>query len=359
MNEALERLNSILNDTIILRTDFSIEALGSEVQRLIKFSISDLYEKSLLSICESNSTFEKIKRELNNGYFSNLAGCIATKEGERIEVMYSGFYLGLISDLNGYIVLKVRVVDTANYLKGALSLKNNELDSFIYRAAHDLRGPLATIKGLVNLLKVRRDDCEVNELTALIELHANKLDDRLFKLLYMSDLNGQLESPNNTIRFSILETMLRGILADNCHLDNVSFNFAASIEEVRGVNENISYQLISNLLLYIVSLPVASVDKEDLLMINIDAVPASDWLELKISSFGFMANQKMQSVIKNTDSLYTDLLINPFLFNYYVAHKRAKELKASLAIQFHGNAKQVMKLRIPIRPQRGGHDLIV
>lgn len=351
MNEAIDRLNSILNDTIILRMDFSIESLGSEIEKLTEYSSSDLVGQSLLSICADNRLPSIIKGKLNEGYFSNMPGSILIRSGSGLNVVFSGFYLGLISDINGFIVLKVRVSDNANHLKRELSKKCDEIDSFIYRAAHELRGPLATIKGLVNLLKMRKDNFEVDELTSLIDLHANKLDDRLFKLLYMSDLDYSREDSNNTLRFSVLESMLNAILANNCHLDNVSFNFNSSISEVTGVNESRSYQLISNLLLYILSLPMISVDKENILMINIDVTRQQHVLEFKMSSFGFMANQKVQSVVNCTESLYDDLLINPFLFNYYVAQKRARELQASIEIEFYEADKQVIKLLIPIKRQ--------
>src|SRR5690606_25604869 len=110
------------------------------------------------------------------------------------------------SDINGYIILKVKVLEDSTFLKKELITKKRELDSFIYRTAHDLRGPIATIKGLVNLLKMRNSEHEVDELTSLIEIHANKLDDRLFKLLYVADNTKDPEKCEGIVDFASLKT---------------------------------------------------------------------------------------------------------------------------------------------------------
>ncbi len=349
MNEAIEQLNTILKDSIILRMDFSIEALGSEIEELIEFTTPELNGRPLQSICERHDLPTDIKEHLEGGFFDNISANLLSKYGERVGVIISGFYLGLISDINGYVVLKVKVSENVTHLKRELVLKNTELDSFIYRTAHDLRGPLATIKGLVNLIKIRKDNCEVDELTSMIEIHANKLDDRLFKLLYLADVSDKQEVSTESLNFSLLETSLKKLLADNCHLNNVVFKLNSPVTELYGINEYSTRQLLSSLLLYIVSLPVSSVAKENVVEIVMDVTLKGGWLMLSINARGFKASQNTQSVINNITSLYSDLLINPYLFNYYVAQKRAIELEASMKIDFHDKDKQVVNLHIPIK----------
>lgn len=52
---------------------------------------------------------------------------------------------------------------------------NQELDRFVYSASHDLRAPIASLLGLVNLLKKTQDN-EVLQLTTLQERSLHKLD---------------------------------------------------------------------------------------------------------------------------------------------------------------------------------------
>jgi len=66
----------------------------------------------------------------------------------------------------------------------ALKQKNEELKTLIYRASHDLKGPLASVKGLFNLLKDEPDDTKtLKYYLELIEKSVNKLEDTLSGLL--------------------------------------------------------------------------------------------------------------------------------------------------------------------------------
>lgn len=61
---------------------------------------------------------------------------------------------------------------------------NNELKTFIYRASHDIRGPLSSMKGLINIAKI--DQGQGNELSKLIlmmDSSAEKLDKILIDLI--------------------------------------------------------------------------------------------------------------------------------------------------------------------------------
>lgn len=345
MNEIIEKLNSILTDTVVLKLDLSIEALSLDLEVLLEFSTEELTTKSFSIICEDPLILDKIKMEIQKGYFDNITTNVIKRNGERLKVMLSGFYLGLISDINGYIIMKIRSVENSSFLKKALTSKKHELDSFIYRTAHDLRGPLATIKGLVNLLKIREDNFEVDDLTSLIEIHANKLDDRLFKLLYLSDVDSSNDDLAGVIKFGELEDALRKVLEANCYLPEARFEIKAP-EEVRGANERDVRELIASVLLYIISLPMISVD-EITIIIEVEVQQKS--MEMRITSNGFLASESVQKALDNPTFLYDDLLTNPYLFNYYVAQKRAGRLDASLRIDFQDGKKQILSVSVPLK----------
>ncbi|HZI25050.1 MAG TPA: histidine kinase dimerization/phospho-acceptor domain-containing protein, partial [Chryseolinea sp.] len=92
---------------------------------------------------------------------------------------------GLISDINNKIILIVKKTEVVATIENPENTRI-EIDQFIYRAAHDLRGPLATIKGLIDLIKIRENNDELDRLIQLVDSHANVLDERLFQLAYMA-----------------------------------------------------------------------------------------------------------------------------------------------------------------------------
>jgi signal transduction histidine kinase len=61
-----------------------------------------------------------------------------------------------------------------------------ELDTFLYRASHDLRRPLTTLRGIVQLVEERNTDEKVAELYGLIDRVINGMDSMLKKLIAIS-----------------------------------------------------------------------------------------------------------------------------------------------------------------------------
>jgi PAS domain S-box-containing protein len=69
---------------------------------------------------------------------------------------------------------------------------NFELDTFVYRASHDMRAPLRSVLGLVNLSRMETDEDQKAEYLKLIEKSVDKLDTFFSDLLSFSR-NSRLE----------------------------------------------------------------------------------------------------------------------------------------------------------------------
>jgi len=63
-----------------------------------------------------------------------------------------------------------------------LQEKNEEFETFMYRASHDLRGPVSTIKGLVQIATVESKKTFVHQCMEMVGECANKLDNTLVDL---------------------------------------------------------------------------------------------------------------------------------------------------------------------------------
>ncbi len=60
---------------------------------------------------------------------------------------------------------------------------NHELDTFFYKASHDLKGPLASVMGIVNLARLERHDHELEGYFTMIETSIKRLDRTLLDLI--------------------------------------------------------------------------------------------------------------------------------------------------------------------------------
>lgn len=349
MSELMDKLNDILADSVILDLNLGIAALGRDVEALLGISTEEFRGKDLSKLCADASVRLRVEECLRSGYFNGLDANLWTKKGDALNVTLSGYYLGLISDINGYVILKIKQKkEDDSHLKSELYLKKRELDTFIYRAAHDLRGPLATIKGLVNLLKIRKTDLEVDELTNLIEVHADKLDDRLFKLLYLANDNGHYEDGKGCVDFDVLKETILKTLKDNCQLDKAILGFHAPASTLCQVNDRAIMRLIRHVVLHIISLPVANATEDNQLMMDVQVRVFKASLQIKINAQGFLTTDSIRQVIKQPTSLYNDLLSHPLLFNYYVAYKEASLLRGSLQVDFVDATHQQIEVTIPV-----------
>lgn len=64
----------------------------------------------------------------------------------------------------------------------------DELDNFVYRASHDLRGPLARLKGLTYLALLEVEDNKAKDYFKLLDKTAQNLDNILQRLLVVNNL---------------------------------------------------------------------------------------------------------------------------------------------------------------------------
>jgi PAS domain S-box-containing protein len=104
---------------------------------------------------------------------------------------------------------------------------NTELDNFVYRVSHDLRGPLLSIKGLVALIFTNVQlDAELSEYIKLIESSVIRLDETIQEILEYSK-NARLELKTETFDVAL---MVQDIFNDIKFLTDSEVQFTSNFE---------------------------------------------------------------------------------------------------------------------------------
>ncbi len=113
--------------------------------------------------------------------------------------------------------------DITKRLRAEESLRsvNSELDTFIYRASHDIKGPLARLRGICNVAKLTVTDEQSSEYFQLLDQESKKLDSILGKLLVVKDLK--------TNRIKIDKIDFNGVI-------NKSLKYLKYIQDFENVN---------------------------------------------------------------------------------------------------------------------------
>lgn len=117
-------------------------------------------------------------------------------------------YLGvadlLIQSLMGVGMIVWLLEDESRELKKA----NKDLDSLVYSTSHDLRAPLASVLGLLNVARLEKDQSKVSEYFGMIEERIKKLDSIISDIMVFSQNNkGALRIRKINIRTAINETV--------------------------------------------------------------------------------------------------------------------------------------------------------
>src|SRR5688572_22376346 len=94
-----DNLARIFPDSIILRDGFKIAAVSNHVAGLLGYEASQLVGRSMQELSGDAMFLKDLQLELAGGFFDKLSVVLKGKNGQ-IRCKLSGFYLGLICDIN-------------------------------------------------------------------------------------------------------------------------------------------------------------------------------------------------------------------------------------------------------------------
>lgn len=336
-----ENLHNFFPDSVFLDRNYNIIAISTEISLRFGYLSDELQGKSL-SVLRDADLLSWLSSRLVSGLFANERLTITLKSGQEVELLVSGFYLGILEPSCNLIIIRFDQRDEARDLNLKLKETRTHIDNFIYRTAHDLRGPLATIQGLVYLLNMREDDKEVNNFISMINVNCKKLDERLTHLVYLAKAEEEFKLPSFQLRVSELETALRRTVERNSFVDYLKLWVFSSHEVIEGYNEVLTLSLINNLLMYVLSLPLnmhANIYVE---------FSQGNKLRIRLRAVGFEKDPKIEQVMLDPDaSHYVDALKTSNFTYLYAALKIATHMKAIITYYHTDRVTQEIYVSIP------------
>lgn len=181
-----EQIELLLDTGIISEcNDFMATMYGySDTSDLIGRRIRDFY------LIENSFDNEK-SRELMNKFISNDYR-ISNAESKEIDRQGNIRYMlnnniGIIE--NGFLIrtwgVQTDITDRKRMEKELIE-SNQELDTFFYKASHDLKGPLASVLGIINLARLEFQDKHIDKYFGMIETSVKRLDRTLMDLIELA-----------------------------------------------------------------------------------------------------------------------------------------------------------------------------
>lgn len=161
LNETLQKLSFHVNNTslAVIELDVSqkVKAWSAQSEKIFGWASSEVLEEELfsISIFQDESLKEIIKafEKFKNGNLSRKFKLLKNlhKDGRLLFIEWN---FSVLSDESGNITSILCFANDVTHRELALieaETANKELDNFIYKTSHDVKGPIARIEGLINL----------------------------------------------------------------------------------------------------------------------------------------------------------------------------------------------------------------
>lgn len=216
-NEAnLRSIFNTVDDSIwLINTDLELIDYNTQFHKVHKlaFGVKPVRGVNVLSLLPASDA-ELIDR-WRDRYTTGLAGkpgkfhdiLQGEKEMRNVEIRtYPIVENGVVTGLTAYardITQQVRTEGLMKSQNEELTKINAELDRFVYSASHDLRAPLMSVKGLLNMIQMDPDKSHVPQYLELMDQSINKLDHFISDIIHYSR-NARMEVKLKEIDFNAL-----------------------------------------------------------------------------------------------------------------------------------------------------------
>ena len=129
-----------------------------------------------------------------------------------------------------------------------LKTTNEELNTFIYKTHHDLKNPLSSLLGLVQLAETDIDDEDALYYMQMIHQSASKLDAILYSLIKAIEIkDGNKQKTDFAIRDLLAEVVERTKVFDNANQINLDYQVDESLNNLQNDRDALFY-ILENLL---------------------------------------------------------------------------------------------------------------
>jgi len=239
--------------------------------------------------------------------------------------------------------LKVRKIEREKRRANSeLELINKELNTFIYKAAHDLRGPVCSIIGLVDIASQTTEANDLSPYIQKISMSAHRLDSILLSLLeVMSIKNTVPVIAEINVKKTINDIITRVKEVETCTgiEFELNINSSASFFSDEAILKSILYSIVENAVKFNDTRKLSS-------YINISLIQSEKEVIIQIKDNGIGIDKKNQASI--FDMYYRG---NEFSkgsgLGLYLAKSAVKKLDGAIKVDSEPNEGSVFTLLFP------------
>ncbi|MFM8914549.1 MAG: sensor histidine kinase, partial [Flammeovirgaceae bacterium] len=253
------------------------------------------------------------------------------------------FVLHSVLELNGKIKNNLRTKKIEINFQNQILVKSNaELDRFVYSASHDLRAPLSSMAGLIDL--IHRDDSETDKYLAMIKDRIGVMDRFITEVIDYSR-NARLGINNERI---LIKTMVDEVVS------LLQFSIPPSIEVFNNVSPTVAVETDRSRLQVVISNLISNAVKYSDLrktspFIKVSAEITDTECRISVADNGIGIHKEHQ--VKIFDMFYraTERSKGSGL-GLFIVKETLEKIAGQMEVASEYGVGSVFKIKLPIAP---------
>jgi len=240
-------LRGIVDMMIILNPDGIIQSVNKTVVDLLSYSETELIGQPFKILLEDKSSKQVKRMTLDEGYSYNVEGVFLAKDGRTIPVSCSASVLkGNDGEELGTLYI-VKDVSLLKRIEAELVIKNSDLNTFIYKASHDLKGPLVSVMGLTGMVNYEIKDAKALTYFDMIHKTMSNLNNVLKSLIEIASVE-KTKREREKINFKNKLGKVITALAINPDYQNVKLDIEIDVKKDVYTNPKLLFAILQNIL---------------------------------------------------------------------------------------------------------------
>lgn len=340
-----ENLIKIIPSIIVLDQDLMIKSVSMDVAKLLYYQPEEMLGCEILEILQpSDYSFLNSINELKRmGYFETKKISLLNRYSKEVSVEISGFYLGLLSDTSNSIILNVRDIDKLKTFQNLFNDKVSEFNELVYRTYHDLRGPVATVQGLLNIAKYNENDSDHDKTFKLIKESTDILNSRLANISAIFDSGYLDKSKIEDANFHSIEKIAQKLFKSQFPDHNVLFSLTVKEVTSSMVNNELLNSIFKNIIL---SISNSKTSKDDpTIKVNIQSF--HNVVQIKCDLTGFNVDYSRYEKILNHEFNFSEIINDENLLRIYILNNQIQKHNGNIYSTIPDGNHWVIDIIIP------------
>ncbi|WP_291725732.1 PAS domain S-box protein [Bernardetia sp.] len=240
-------------------------------------------------------------------------------------------------------ILAVADINSLKVAQNEIVSVNKEMEQLLYRSSHDLKGPISSVEGVLNLFRIEKSgDATVQQYTTMIETSVKKLSELIKDLTKVSSIKqGKLNT--KVIDFEELINSIINTFSFYENYENIDFRVHINTKKEFCTDESLLYTIIQN---FIENGIKYSKRFQDNALVQVTVKDTSRGVEMEFLDNGIGIPKKYQSTIFDMFIRASDQAKGSGL-GLYIVQNAIKKLGGTIHLESEPHEGSIFTVKLP------------